>query len=71
MVDSNDRGRGDQSDTAVAARGKKEHLVFKGVRAQWPTMAEDHRLSGTPVVVINSRPVFGVDSRDGRTLLVP
>ena len=35
-------------DAAVAARGQKEHLVLKGVRAQRPSMAEDHGLSRAP-----------------------
>ena len=35
-------------DAAVAARGQKEHLVFEGVRAQRPAVAEDDRLSRCP-----------------------
>ena len=33
-------------DAAISAGGQKEHLVFKGVRAQRPAMAED---DGLPV----------------------
>jgi hypothetical protein len=37
---------------AVAAGGQKEHLVLKRIRAQRPTMTEDHRLPTTPVLII-------------------
>ena len=36
-------------DAAVAAGGEKHHLVFPGVGAQWPTMAEHHGLAAAPV----------------------
>ena len=39
-------------DAAVSAGGQKEHLVFQGVRAQRPAMAEDHGLSAAPVLVV-------------------
>src|SRR4051794_21838528 len=49
------------SDATIAARGQKEHLVLKRVRAQWPAMAKDDGLSLTPVVEINFCSVFGRD----------
>ena len=33
---------------------KEQHLVFPGIRAQRPTMAEDHRLARAPVLVVRS-----------------
>ena len=46
-------------DAAIAARGEKEHLVFKRIRGERPAVAEDHRLPGAPVVVVNLRAVLG------------
>src|SRR5215468_3126246 len=45
-------------NAAVAARGQKEHLVFPGVRAQRPAVAEDDGLSTAPVLVIDLRAVL-------------
>src|SRR5450830_2183509 len=45
-------------DAAVSARAQKHHLVFPGVRAQRPAMAEDHGLSAAPVLVIDLCTVF-------------
>jgi hypothetical protein len=45
-------------DAAVAMLGKKGHLVLECVRAEWPAMAEDDRLSRTPVFVVNLRAIF-------------
>ena len=42
-------------DAAIAARGQKEHLVFPGVRAQRPAVAEDHGLSRCPSPCSKSR----------------
>ena len=39
-------------DAAVAAGGQKHHLVFPGVRAQRPAVAEDDGLSAAPVLVV-------------------
>ena len=39
-------------DAAVAARGQKHHLVFPGVGAQRPAVAEDDGLSRAPVLVV-------------------
>src|ERR1035437_8109990 len=48
-------------DAAVSAGAQKHHLVFPGVRAQRPAMAEDHGLSAAPVLVIDLRAVFRRD----------
>src|SRR5712692_10192455 len=40
-------------DAAEPICGQKHHLVFPGVRAQRPAMAEDHRLSRAPVFEVN------------------
>src|SRR5216683_5769674 len=50
-------------DTAVAVVGKKQQLVFEGVGAERPSVAEHHRLSFAPVFVIDRRAVFGRDHR--------
>ena len=39
-------------DAAVSVRGQKHHLVFPGIRAQRPAMAEDHGLPTAPVFVV-------------------
>jgi hypothetical protein len=38
-------------DAAITVGRQEEHLVFEGVGAQGPPMAEDYWLSGAPVVV--------------------
>src|SRR5262249_2491393 len=48
-------------DAPVAMRDQKKHLVFKGVRAQRPTMAEDDGLPRAPVFVVNLGAVLGGD----------
>src|SRR5262249_42708445 len=45
-------------DAAVAARDQEEHLVFKRLRAQWPAVAEHDWLTGSPVIVVELRPVL-------------
>src|SRR5205823_11283838 len=52
-------------DAAVSAGAQKQHLVFPGVGAQRPAMAEDHGLSATPVLVIDLRAVLGRDRAHG------
>ena len=52
-------------DAAVAAGGQKEHLVFPGIRAERPAMAEDYGLSAAPVLVVDLRAVFGRDRGHG------
>ncbi len=52
-------------DAAISAGSQKEHLVFKGIRAERPAMAEDHGLSAAPVLVIDLRAVFGRDRGHG------
>ena len=39
-------------DTAIAALGQKEHLVFEGIRRERPAVAEDDCLTLAPVLVI-------------------
>jgi len=56
-------------DTAVSMGGQKHHLVFPGVRAQGPAMAEDDGLSLAPVFVVHLRAVLGRD-RHGTLSLV-
>jgi hypothetical protein len=48
-------------DAAVALARKEEHLVFEGVRAERPAVAEDDGLTFAPVVVIDRRAVLGRD----------
>src|SRR5208282_4379662 len=48
-------------DAAVAALRQKQHLVFEGIRAEWPAMAEDYGLSLAPVLVVDLSSVFGCD----------
>ena len=48
-------------DTAVAVEAQKHHLVFPGVRAQRPAVAEDHGSSTAPVLVVEPRAVLGRD----------
>jgi hypothetical protein len=52
-------------NAAIAARRQEEHLVFKGIRAERPIMAEDNRLSLTQIIVINLRAIFGRDRGHG------
>src|SRR5579862_9023153 len=48
-------------DYPIAAIQKEQHLVIPVVRAERPTMAENYRLSLTPVLVVNLYTVFGRD----------
>src|SRR5713226_1635911 len=52
-------------DAAISAVGQKQHLVFPGVRAQGPAMAENYRLSLAPVLIVDLRAVFRPDRRHG------
>ena len=45
-------------DAAVAVRGEEHHLVFPGVGAERPAVAEDDRLSRAPVLVVDLRAVL-------------
>ena len=49
-------------DATVAALGQKEHLVFKGIRRQRPSVTEDYGLSGSPILVVNLRSIFRCNS---------
>ena len=48
-------------NAAISVRGQKNHLVFPGIRAQRPAVAENNRLSRAPVLVVDLRAVFGGD----------
>ena len=44
-------------DAAVALSGQEDHLVFEGVRAERPAVAEHHRLSAAPILIVDLRAV--------------
>src|ERR1700682_266194 len=50
-------------DTAETFVGQKNHLVFPGICAERPAMAENDGLSLAPVLVVDLRAVFGRDLR--------
>src|SRR6266404_5848049 len=50
-------------DHAVAFLTEEQHLSIPVVRRQRPAVAENYRLSLTPVLVINLRAVFGSNCR--------
>ena len=52
-------------DATVSVLRQKEHLVFKGVGVERPAVTEDDRLTGSPVLVIDLRAVFGRESTHG------
>ena len=52
-------------DAAIPLRRQKEHLVLEGVARERPAVAEDDRLSGAPVLVIDLRAVFGGNGAHG------
>src|SRR5262249_30875868 len=61
-------------DAAVPARGQVEHLVFPGIRAERPAVAEDDGWAAAPVLVVDRRAVLRgdrahrpVSSRNSRT----
>src|SRR5712691_1133381 len=49
-------------DTTVPIRGQEEHLVLKCIRRQRPPVAEDDRLSCSPIFVVDLRSIFCCDS---------
>ena len=55
-------------NAAIPMGAQKQHLIFPGVRAQRPAMAEDHGLSTAPILVIDLRAVL---RRDGVHRLPP
>jgi hypothetical protein len=55
-------------DASISARGEIEHLVFERICGERPAMAEDHRLPGAPVLVIDLRAVSGRDRAHERFL---
>ena len=50
-------------DAAIAVTREKKHLVFESVGIEWPAVAENNGLSGSPVFVIqiNVGSVFFAD----------
>src|SRR6202011_1006455 len=40
-------------NASIPMRSQEKHLVFEGIRGERPAVAEDHRLSLTPILVIN------------------
>src|SRR5690606_7101794 len=40
-------------DASVAAGCEEEHLFVPGIRVQRPAVAEDHRLAGAPILVVD------------------
>src|SRR6202048_2762115 len=52
-------------DAAIAARGEEKHLVVECNRGERPAVAEDHRLPGAPIFVVNLRAVFSCEGTHG------
>ena len=52
-------------DAAIAVRSQEEHLVLERVCGKWPAVAEHHRLSLAPVLVINVSTVLSRDRVHG------
>ena len=50
-------------DAAIAVAGEEHHLVFEGIGAEGPAVAEDDRLTFAPVLVVNLGSVLGGESR--------
>ena len=44
---------------AITMRNQKYHLVFPGIRAERPTMTEDHGLPRASILVVDFATVFG------------
>ncbi len=61
QVDSIVHAREVVRDAAVAVVGEEDRLRFPRIRAQWPAMTKNNRLSRTPIFVINLCTVFGRD----------
>src|SRR5882672_1136882 len=58
-------------NAAVSVGGEEEHLVFKGVRRQRPTMAEDNRLTRAPIVEIDPCSLSSLEGRHVVLLFSP
>jgi hypothetical protein len=52
-------------DAAIATRGEEKHLVLEGIGVERPAVAEDDRLSGAPILVVNLGSVLGGDGWHG------
>ena len=48
-------------DDAIAMIQKEHHLRVPVIRAEWPAMTKNDRLSRTPVLVIDFSAVLGFD----------
>src|SRR5258706_11963250 len=59
------------ANAAVSVGAEEEHLVFKGVCRQPPTMSEHNPLPHTPVLEINPGAVFGFERRHLALLFIP
>ena len=57
-------------DAAIAVGGQEHHLGFPAIRAERPAVAEHHRLSCAPVLVVDLRSVFRRDRAHGLPPLV-
>src|SRR5271156_6237984 len=54
-------------DDAVAMFGQEEHLVFERVCAKRPAMAENDRLTPTPILVVDLGAVLGGHQTHGQS----
>ena len=57
-------------DAAEPARGQVEHLVFKRIGEERPTVAEDDGLAASPVLVEEAGAISGGDKSHGMVSLV-
>src|SRR5882757_4774096 len=53
------------SDASIPTGGEIEHLVFERIGGKRPAVAEDHRLPGAPVLVVDVCAVFGRNPAHG------
>src|SRR5664279_1192721 len=47
------------ADAPVSVRCQIKHRIFPGIDCQWPPIAEDDRLTRSPILVVDLGPVFG------------
>src|SRR5207237_10346542 len=52
-------------DAAISAGAEEDHLIFPGIGAQRPAMAEDDRPPASPILVIDLRPIPRRDGAHG------
>ena len=53
-------------NAAIAVGGQEQHLSLPAIRIERPAVAEHHRLSCAPVLVVDLRAVFRRDRAHGR-----